>query len=394
MATVPPWPLDKPIVMVTEDRQQLRVVPIATGLSHPWGMAFLPDGRSLLVTERPGRLRIIRDGVLQPAAIPGVPQVDSVYLGGLNDVALHPDFTKNQYVYLSYAKSGSRGVTLALARGRFDGRELTDVRDIFVADAWERTGASAADGGATYGGRILFAPDGHLFLTVGDRDTRVLGDDPTVRSRAQDLRDHVGKVLRLRDDGTAPTDNPFVGRADARPEIFTYGHRNPYGLAFHPETGQLWECEFGPLGGDEINILAAGKNYGWPLVSLGRNYTGQLVSDQPWWRPGIEMPVYFWNPVMNPTALLFYTGNRFTSWRRTLIVSGLGSKQLQRFPLSQQGLNGRPQSMLGQLAQRFRNVKQGPDGFLYVLTEGRVSGNADLDGSLLRNRASRSPVMR
>jgi glucose/arabinose dehydrogenase len=384
VATVPSGPPDKPIVLVTEDRQRLRVVPIATGLSHPWGMAFLPDGHGLLVTERPGRLRIIRDGVLDPTPIAGIPEVDSLFIGGLNDVAVHPDFAKNQYIYLSYSKGGDRGATLALARGRFDGRTLTDLRDIFVANAWERSGPSSTEGGGTYGGRILFAPDGNLFLTVGDRDTRVLGDDSTVRSRAQDLTAHVGKVLRLRDDGTAPKDNPFIGRSDALPEIFTYGHRNPYGLAFHPETGELWECEFGPLGGDELNVLLPGRNYGWPLVSLGRNYTGRPVSDQPWWRPGIEMPVYFWNPVFNPSALLFYTGNRFPTWRRSLIVSGLGTKHLQRFALNQQGINGRPQSMLGQLAQRFRDALQGPDGLLYVLTEGRVSGNEDLDGSVLR----------
>jgi glucose/arabinose dehydrogenase len=213
----------------------------------------------------------------------------------------------------------------------------------------------------------------------------VLGDDPAVRSRAQNLGDHVGKVLRLRDDGTAPKDNPFVGRAGARAEIYTYGHRNPYGLAFHPETGQLWECEFGPLGGDEINILLPGRNYGWPLVSLGRNYTGKAVSEQSWWRPGIEMPVYFWSPAFNPTALVFYTGNRFASWRRSLIVSGLGSKHLQRLSLHRNGvITGRPQSMLGQLSQRFRDVQQGPDGFLYVLTEGRLIGNDDVDGAVLR----------
>jgi len=378
-------PPDKPLVVVTENQQRLRVVPLATGLSHPWGLAFLPDGRSMLVTERPGRLRIIRDGALDPTPIPGVPKVNPTFIGGLNDVALHPEFAKNQYVYLSYSKDGPRGVTLALARGRFTGTELVEVRDIFVADAWEMGGPSAAEGGGTFGGRMLFARDGLLYVTVGDRDTRVLGDDATVRSRAQSLNEHMGKVLRLRDDGTIPKDNPFVGRAGAKPEIYTYGHRNAYGLAVHPETGELWECEFGPLGGDELNVLHPGRNYGWPLVSMGRNYTGLPVSSEPWWRPGMEMPRFFWSPSVNPTNILFYTGTRFPGWRGMLIVSGLGSKQLQLLRINKEGnVIGRPISMLNQLGVRFRDVRQGPDGFLYVLTEMRNAGNDDTDGAVLR----------
>jgi glucose/arabinose dehydrogenase len=363
---------------------RLRVVPIANGLSHPWGLAFLPDGRTLLVTERPGRLRVIRDGILDPRAVSGVPVVNNAFIGGLNDVALHPDFEKNRLVYLSYAKGGERGATLALARGRLRDGALTEVRDIFLAEAWETAGISAGSGGGTYGGRMIFGPDGMLYMSVGDRDTRVLGDDPTIRKRAQELTNHVGKILRLRDDGTVPSDNPFVGQPNVKPEIYTYGHRNAYGLAFHPETGELWECEFGPMGGDEINVLRPRRNYGWPLVSVGRNYTGEPVSDQPWWRPGMEMPVYVWNPTFNPTNILFYTGNRFPGWRRNLIASGLG-KQLQRLTVNQRGaIVGRPQSFLGQLGQRFRDVRQGPDGFLYVLTETRNAGNDDVDGSVLR----------
>jgi aldose sugar dehydrogenase len=377
-------PPDHPVVVVTDNQQRLRVVPIATGLSHPWGMAFLPDGRSMLVTERPGRLRMIRDGALDPKPITGVPSVNNIFIGGLNDVALHPKFADNQYVYLSYAKGGDRGATLAVARGRLHGTDLTDLRDIFVADAWESAGPSATTGGGTYGGRMLFGPDGTLYVTVGDRDTRVLGSDATVRSRAQSLGTHLGKVLRLRDDGSVPADNPFVGRPGAKPEIYTYGHRNAYGLAFHPQTGELWECEFGPMGGDEINVLRPGRNYGWPLVSLGRNYTGELVSDRSWARPGMEMPVFFWNPVVNPTNILFYTGTRFPGWRGSLLVSGLGSKQLQRLPVDAKGSVGRPQSMLGQLGLRFRDMRQGPDGFLYLLTEMQQTGNDDVDGAVLR----------
>ena len=338
----------------------------------------------MLVTERPGRLRIIRDGALDPTPVSGVPTVNAAGIGGLNDVVLHPAFATNQLVFVSYSKNGDKGVTLAVARGTFDGSQLTDVEDIFVAEAWESQ-TSTTGAGATFGGRMLFGPDGLLYVTVGDRDVRVMTDDPTVRSRAQSLRSHTGKVLRLRDDGTAPKENPFVGRADALPEIFTYGHRNPYGLAFHPQSGSLWECEFGPMGGDELNVLVAGNNYGWPLVSVGRNYSGAQVSEQPWWRPGMEMPAFTWNPSVNPTNIFFYTGTAFVGWRNSLIVSGLGSKQLQRLTLNRQGMVvGQPERLLTQLGLRFRDVKQASDGALYVLTEGRPSGNDDTDGSVLR----------
>jgi glucose/arabinose dehydrogenase len=375
-------PPDKPVVIETENRQRLRVTPIANGLSHPWGLAFLPDGKTLLVTERAGRLRVIKDGVLDPTPVTGVPAVSAAYIGGLMDVAVHPQFDQNHLIYLSYAKEGEKGFTLALARGRFEDRAITNLEDIFVADAWEAVSSNA---GGTYGGRMLFGPDGLLYMTVGDRDTRVMGNDPTVRLRAQQLTDHVGKILRLKDDGTAPENNPFVGHATAKPEIYTYGHRNAYGLAFHAQLQQLWACEFGPMGGDELNVLLPGSNYGWPLVSVGRNYTGEPVSEQSWWRQGMEMPVYVWNPTVNPSSILFYKGRRFPGWNGSLIVSGLGSKQLQRLTINRRGqVVGRPQSMLEQLGQRFRVVIEGPEGELYVATEGRVAGNEDMDGSVLR----------
>jgi glucose/arabinose dehydrogenase len=382
-ATKPP-PAE-PVVVVTESRERLRVVPIARGLSHPWGMAFLPDG-SILVTERSGRLRIIRDGVLDPTPIAGLPDMyRSQRLGGLDDVAIHPRFAENRYVYISYAKEGEKGNTLAVARGRFDGRTLSEVTDILVANAWNATVPPTSGGGGTFGGRMLFGPDGTLYVTVGDRDTRVAGNDASIRMRAQSLTDHGGKVLRVRDDGSIPKDNPFVGGRTALPEIFTYGHRNAYGLAFHPTTGQLFECEFGPMGGDELNVLVPGLNYGWPLVSIGRNYTGQPVSEQSWWRQGMEMPLYVWNPTINPSNILFYTGDRFPGWKGTLIVAGLGSKTLQRLNINRRGLVvGRPLSMLAELGQRFRDIRQGPDGFLYVATEMRVSRDDDADGAVLR----------
>ena len=248
----------RPLVLESPAGQRFRVVPVATGLEHPWSLAFLPGGRSMLVTERPGRLRLIRDDGLDPRPIAGVPDVYAEHLGGLNEVALHPEFARNGLVYLSYSKAGARGATLALARGRFDGTQLVDVHDIFVADAWEPAGPTARGGGGTYGGRMAFGAGGMLYLTVADRDTMVSTGNPDVRMRAQNLGDHVGKVLRLRDDGTVPDDNPFVGQPGARPEIYTYGHRNAYGLAFHPDTGALWELEIGPLAGDEVNILVPG----------------------------------------------------------------------------------------------------------------------------------------
>jgi glucose/arabinose dehydrogenase len=376
--------LDKPVFLMSDARRRLRVVPVASGLSHPFGLAFLPDG-AILLTERAGRLRIVRNGVLDPAPITGVPRVNNVFLGGLLDIALHPDFARNRFVYLSYSKDGPGGVTVAVARGRYGERALTDVKDILVAEAWGRTGETSSEGGATYAGRLLFGPDGMLYVTVGDRDEKVLTDDPSLRMRAQGLDNHVGKVLRLRDDGSIPADNPFASDPKAKGEIYTYGHRNPYGLAFHPPTGRLFECEFGPLGGDEINLLLPGRNYGWPLVSLGRNYSGQSVSDQSWWRAGMEMPAYFWSPSFNPSNIIFYTGRKFAGWRNSLIASGLGSKHLQRLAMTQAGIVlGRPESFLRELDVRFRDVRQGPDELLYVLTERRTAGNDDTDGLLLR----------
>jgi len=376
-------PPESPITLVTGSQRRIRVVPLARGLSHPWGMALLPDRKTILLTERSGNLRIVRDGILDSTPIVGTPAVNPTWLGGLNDVAIHPAFATNQWVYLSYSKNGDKGVTLALARGKLEGNRLVDLRDIFVAEAWEAEQGPTGSGG-TYGGRILFGPDGLLYLTVGDRDVRVSTDDPQVRLRAQSLRSHTGKVLRLNDDGSVPKSNPFVGRANALPEIFTYGHRNPYGLAFDPRSGALWECEFGPMGGDELNVLVAGQNYGWPLVSMGRNYSGTQVSEQPWWRPGMEMPAYVWNPSVNPTNIIFYTGTAFVGWRNSLLVSGLGSKQIQRLTVNTKGLVvGHPESLLGQLGLRFRDIRQGPDGVLYVLTEGQIRGE-DSSGSLLR----------
>jgi glucose/arabinose dehydrogenase len=236
-----------------------------------------------------------------------------------------------------------------------------------------------------FNGRMEFGPDRTLYVTVGDRDRLCCGpqDDNSIRMRAQSLADHVGKTLRLTDEGGVPADNPFVGRAGAKPEIFTYGHRNGFGLRFHPQTGELWQMEIGPLGGDEINILKAGANYGWPLVSTGRNYTGTLVSDEPWYRPGMEMPRMFWVPQISPAGMAFYTGDAFADWKNNLIVGALSGQHVQRIAFDQPGQAERREVLLRELGLRFRDVEQGPDGYIYLATEVRY-GSGQPDGAVLR----------
>jgi glucose/arabinose dehydrogenase len=297
----------------------------------------------------------------------------------LHGLVVHPDFAANRLVYASYTKQREdKLLTLAVARGRLEGKKLVDVADIFVADAWQDAIMATA-------GRMLFGPDQTLYVTVGDRDRLVLdpNDDNSIRILAQSLDNHVGKTLRLTDDGGAPADNPFAGRAGAKPEIYSYGHRNGYGLAFHPETGELWQIEIGPMGGDEVNILKPGANYGWPLVSLGRNYTGTLVSDQPWYRPGMENPRMFWVPQISPSGLTFYTGDRFPRWKGSAFIGSLNGQQLQRLAFNLPGQAERREPLLTELGVRFRDVEQGPDGFLYVSTEVRY-GSGRPDGTILR----------
>jgi glucose/arabinose dehydrogenase len=377
----PPVPLtgaaiDKPTVFRSERGLSVRVVPMAAGLSHPTGMVLLPDGHTILLVERPGRLRQVKDGVLDPTPMSGVPAVHNVSLGGLHDIVLHPDFANNRVLYISYSKEGPKGTTLAVARANFDQTRLTGVEDILVAEAW---GSPLG----TYGGRMIFGPDKMLYVSIGDRDGNTRDDNSPARKEAQNLASHIGKILRLRDDGSIPPDNPFVKDPNAKGEIFTYGHRNAYGLAFHPQTGEFWASEFGPFGGDELNLLIAGHNYGWPLVSLGRNYTGTLVSDQPWFRRGMDMPIYQWTPVINPANMLFYTGKKFEGLTNSLIVAGAGTKRLVQVSIKGQFVQP-VDSMLRELDVRFRDVRQGADGYLYVLTEGRSRGNQDTDGLLLR----------
>jgi glucose/arabinose dehydrogenase len=359
---------------------RVRVSTVVTGLVRPWHLTFLPGGSDMLVTELPGSLRIVRDGVLDAEPIGGWPDSD-IAARSLNSVLLHPNFETNALVYLSYVKTGDEGTTIAVARGRFDGRTLGDVEEIFVADAWG-SGATA--------GRAEFGPDGMLYLTVGDRDASNMTDDDSYRILAQGLDNHVGKVLRLTDDGGAPLDNPFVGRADASPEIYTFGHRNAQGLAWHPETGELWATEIGPMGGDELNRLLPGRNYGWPIVALGKIYNGNHTSEQSWWQPGIEMPVMFWMPAISPSSLMIYSGDEFPEWRGHFFIGALSGQQLQRVafgqPLPQ---SERREPLLVALDARVRDVRQGPDGNIYVAVErdlqlGPGSARLTPDGSILR----------
>lgn len=360
---------------------RIHVVTVAYGLVRPWHLTFLPGGTDLLVTELPGNLRIVRAGKLDPKPIAGWPAA-RLDARSLNSVVLHPDFARNRLLYFSYVKARNGGdTTVALARGRFDGTSLAGVEEIFVADAWG-TGATA--------GRLEVGPDRLFYLTVGDRDAGNTTDDPSWRMKAQDLTSHVGKVLRLRDDGTAAADNPFVGRQDAKPEIYTYGHRNVQGLAWHPRTGELWATEIGPMGGDELNLLVAGHNYGWPLVSLGKIYTGHLASEQSWSRPGMDMPAMFWVPAISPSSLMIYDGDKFPLWRGHYFIGALSGQQLQRVAFDQPPPQlERRESMLLELDARVRDVRQGPDGDLYLAVErdqqsGPGSAKLTPNGSILR----------
>jgi glucose/arabinose dehydrogenase len=345
-----------------------RLTPIK-GLSRPFALAFLPDG-NMLVTERAGRLRIVRNGVVDPQPIAGMPAVLDVRLKGLQDLALHPRFTENRLIYFTYykLKPGEKDVaTATLGRARWDGGSaLTEVRDIFVSDAWCATPSAA---------RIVFDRDGRtLFMAIGV-PIRLNRPGTAQPEDSQNPASHAGKVLRLNDDGTVPADNPFVGKPGYKPEIFALGIRNSLGLFIHPQTGELWEHENGPMGGDEINIIKAGKNYGWPIVSYGRAYNGDLTGDTSGPQttehsaPGLEAPFLFWVPSIAPSGFLFYTGEKFERWKGNLFVGGMRGTVFQRIGLNAKGLPITRESMLTDLKQRIRDVRQGPDGLIYLLTD-------------------------
>jgi aldose sugar dehydrogenase len=337
----------------------VRVEQVASGLEHPWGLAFLPDGR-MLVTERPGRLRIVsQDGkISEPLA--GVPRVQASGQGGLLDVAIDPKFSENRLVYLSYADPGDGGAGTAVARGRLGDSGLEGVQVIYRQQP-------KVSGANHFGSRLVFRPDGSLFVTQGDRFD--------YRQRAQDLSSGIGKIVRINPDGSLPKDNPFADKAGARPEIWSYGHRNVQAATLHPETGKLWTVEHGARGGDELNHPEPGKNYGWPVITYGVDYSGAKIGEGTA-KPGLEQPVYYWDPVIAPSGAVFYTGDRFPGWKGNLLIGSMQPGGLVRLELKD-GKVAKEERYRGELGTRIRDVVQGPDGLIYVIT--------DLgDGRLLR----------
>ena len=348
--------------------QPIRVTALATGLASAWGFEFLPNG-DILLTERPGSVKRFRDGVLEDLS--GVPEVRNRLHGGLLDVALHPEFVENSLVYLAYSKTvfngEQEGSSTAIFRARLEGNALVGGEDIFIADNWNRLDVN-------FGSRIIFDDNGFMFVSFGDRG-------PNGEPFAQDLSDHNGTILRLNDDGSVPDDNPFANAPNAAPEIWSYGHRNPQGMTLHPETRELWASEHGPLGGDEVNIIGPGKNYGWPLITFGRDYDGSVISEHTS-MDGMEQPRFFWVPSIGISGLLFYTGEAFPDWKGELFVTGMSGMMIQRVRMQGRGTAER-ESLLMPLRHQVRDIQQGLDGFLYALTRADAERNENT-GMLLR----------
>ncbi|MCA9737752.1 MAG: PQQ-dependent sugar dehydrogenase [Gemmatimonadetes bacterium] len=343
--------------VVRSSLHDYRVVTVADGLVIPWSMAFLPGG-DLLVTERPGRLRIIRDGRLLPDPVPGVPEVVAQGQGGLLDVMPHPDFASNRLLYLSYSKPKAdreRGTT-AVLRGRFENDRLSDVEEIFEAES---------RGNGHYGSRLAFDGNGHLFITVGDRQAPPSGD--LEGHPAQDVTNHHGTVNRIHDDGRVPQDNPLVNRTGAQPTIWSWGHRNPQALVYDPTTGNLWATEHGPQGGDELNLIRRGSNYGWPVVGYGVNYRSGSAIHEGTMREGMENPAHVWVPSIGTSGMMLYTGDAFPEWRGDLFAGGLSGQKIVRLELDGTTVRDAETLLLGR--GRVRDVRQGPDGFIYVAIE-------------------------
>lgn len=350
-------------VPMAVSKPKVRVVPVATGLSRPWGLAFLPNG-DMLVTERPGTLKRIPKNGGSPQAITGVPEVVAQGQGGLLDVVLHPEFEQNRWVYLSLAAGQPGQAGTRVVRGQLQGNQLQNLETI--VDMPLKTGS-----GQHFGSRLVFDPQGKLYVGTGDRGQP---------QRAQDLGDHAGKVLRLEADGSIPGDNPRP--AGGRPEVYSWGHRNIQGMVVHPETGRIWLHEHGPRGGDEINIVQAGGNYGWPLVSFGVEYSGQPVGTGLTSLPGLIPPIWHWTPSIAPSGMAFYTGTVFPEWQGNLFVGALAGQHLARLELNGETVV-REERLLQGTVGRIRDVRQGPDGFLYLLTDSE-------QGQLLR--LEREPI--
>jgi len=331
------------------------VTVLAKGLEHPWAVEPLPGG-DLLVTEKPGRMRIISAAGEKGPPLAGVPEVDARGQGGLLDVALSPKFESDRTVYWSYSEPRQGGNATSVARGVLsqDRETLEQVRVIFRA-------MPTYDGTMHYGSRLAFGPDGTLYITLGERS------DKPMRPQAQRLDSDMGKIVRINPDGSAPKDNPFAGQADARPEIWSLGHRNIQAAAFDPQ-GRLWEVEHGTNGGDELNLVQKGKNYGWPLVAYGEEYSGQAIPGAVTTKEGTEQPVYYWDPVIAPSGMQFYTGDAFPAWKGSVFIGGLKDTKLVRLTLENDRVTGE-EHLLKERGQRVRDVRQGPDGALYIVTD-------------------------
>ena len=339
---------------------QYRIDTVAAGLVNPWSLAFLPGG-DMLITERPGRLRIVRGGKLLEKPVEGIPDVMSRGQGGLLDVVLHPNFASNRLLYLSYAKptGDSSAATTAVIRGRFENDRLTGIEEIFLAQTRGAPGH--------FGSRLAFDRDGYLFITVGDRIVPPAGD--LEAHPAQDLTNHHGTINRIHDDGRVPADNPFVGREGAKPEIWTYGHRNPQALAIHPTTGDVWATEHGPQGGDELNLIRKGLNYGWPVIGFGVNYRTGLAIHSGTTRQGMESPVNVWVPSIGVSGMMIYTGDKFPEWKGSVFAGGMVGEQLARLTLD--GQRAEVAEVLARRVGRIRDVRQGPDGLIYLAIDNR-----------------------
>jgi aldose sugar dehydrogenase len=335
--------------VIDTEELSISIDTLATGLVNPWGMAFLPDGR-ILIAERPGSLRVFALGELRDTPVQGLPEIWEHGQGGLLDVVLHPDYAENGWIYLAYAAPRGDGGNTSISRGKLVGNTLTEVELLFE-------GVPATRAGQHFGSRIVFDDKGYMFSTIGDRG---------VMSNAQTLGNHNGKVFRFFDDGSIPPDNPFINVAGARPEIWSYGHRNIQGMAFHPETGLLWAHEHGPRGGDEINLIRRGRNYGWPTVTHGINYDGSIITTDTT-RVGMEDPVMHWTPSIAPCGLAFVNSDRYPGWRGNMLVGALAGQHIHRVVF--EGNKVVHTEYLLQGFARFRDIRQGPDGYIYVLTE-------------------------
>jgi len=342
---------------IQSEKQSFRVVPLTQGLQHPWSLAFLPDGR-LLITERAGRLRIVqKDFTLDPKPVSGLPKIIASGQGGLFDVVLHPQYSKNGWIYFAYSEPGKGGWGTALARGKLVGNQMTNVQVLFSMEPKTRSNHH-------FGGRIVFDEAGYVYLTLGDRGEM---------ARAQLLEDHAGSIIRLHDDGRVPIDNPFVNRAEAKPEKFTLGNRNVQGVAIHPKTGEVWTHEHGPQGGDEINIIKPARNYGWPIITHGVNYgTGTKIGEGTA-KAGLEQPLYVWVPSIAPSGMAFYKGSVFANWNNNLFIGALRAETLVRIELSGDKVVHEERLLKGSIG-RIRDVRLGPDQFIYLLTDERAGG--------------------